>query len=557
MSPLLSVSDLTVAFRVGGERTEVVRGLDFTLERGRTLGLVGESGSGKSMTSLAIMGLLPPGAEISGGITFDGIELIGCSEHRLQKLRGERMAMIFQDPLSSLNPYYTVGLQIEETYRAHRGGSRRAARRVAIDAMKRVHIRDAESRVDQYPHQFSGGMRQRIMIAMALCLEPDLIIADEPTTALDVTVQARILDLLGEVQRATDAAMLFISHDLAVVSQVADDVVVLRHGDTMEAGPTEQIFCTPASSYTQELLDAIPRISDPLEARDRPAGPDKQPADAPEHVPLLDVRGLSKVYGSRTHPFTAVDDVSFEIGERETLAVVGESGSGKSTTARMVAKLIEPTTGTISFAGHDVTHADAETLAAFRKDVQVVFQDPFSSLNPRHTVGRIITAPGRYQGVDASAGRRWAQELMERVGLDPDHIDRYPWQFSGGQAQRIGIARALAVRPRLVICDEAVSALDVSVQARILELLADLQDDFGLSYLFIAHDLAVVRRLADRVAVMNQGRIVECGSRDEVFESPRDDYTRTLLAAVPTIPAEWDARRLLHTAPVPVASDHG
>ena len=543
---LLNVERLTVSFGHGADRTEVVRNLSFSLAANSTIGLVGESGSGKSMTSLAIMGLLPRDAEVSGSIRFDGMELIGRSDREMRTIRGERIAMIFQDPLSSLNPYYTVGLQLEETYRAHRGGSRRAARRIALDALRSVHIADPEHRIDLYPHQFSGGMRQRIMIAMALCLEPDVIMADEPTTALDVTVQAHILELLKEAQQAVGAAMVFISHDLAVVSQVADEIVVMKNGDPVETGDAERIFSAPRTAYTRELLEAIPRIDDVVAEAERVAASSAQPAE-----PLLAVRDLTKVFpparsgfGRRSTAFTAVDGVGFQLGHHETLAIVGESGSGKSTTARMVAKLLEPTGGTIEFDGRDVTHASGGELEAFRRGVQVVFQDPFSSLNPRHTIERIISAPARYQGVPATATRRRdVQDLMVRVGLNPDHVDRYPWQFSGGQAQRIGIARALALRPKLVICDEAVSALDVSVQARILELLADLQDEFGLSYIFIAHDLAVVRQLADHVAVMSEGRIVENGTRDQVFGHPQHEYTRTLLAAVPTIPAEWDARR--------------
>jgi peptide/nickel transport system ATP-binding protein len=390
------------------------------------------------------------------------------------------------------------------------------------------------------------------MIAMALCLEPDLIIADEPTTALDVTVQARILELLKEAQRSVGAAMLFISHDLAVVSQVADDIVVMKSGDPVESGPAERVFSQPLSPYTLTLLESIPRIDDVLEIVDRPAGPEQPAAGAP----VLSARGLTKVFegsrsgfGRKRSAFTAVEDVDLDVGAQETLAIVGESGSGKSTTARMIAKLIEPSAGTITFDGRDVTRARGAELERFRKNVQVVFQDPSSSLNPRHTVERIVSAPARYQGVGSAASRRaQVQELMERVGLNPHHVDRFPWQFSGGQAQRIGIARALALHPKLIICDEAVSALDVSVQARILALLSDLQQEFGLSYIFIAHDLAVVRQLADRVAVMSRGRIVESGTRDEVFDKPRHDYTKTLLAAVPTIPAQWDTRRREMTA---------
>jgi peptide/nickel transport system ATP-binding protein len=539
---LLDVEKLTVAFGEGDSRVEVVRDLSLTIQPNQTIGLVGESGSGKSMTSLAIMGLLPRDASVTGSIRFQGEELIGRSDRSMRALRGDRLAIVFQDPLSSLNPYYTVGLQIEETYRAHRGGSQRAAHKIAIEALTSVQISDAEHRVNNYPHQFSGGMRQRIMIAMALCLEPDLIIADEPTTALDVTVQAGILKLLKQAQLSVGAGMLFISHDLAVVSQVADDIIVMQNGDAVEKGDAESIFSQPKSAYTRELLRAIPRIDDVV---------NESGAATDASEPLLSARGLTQIFpgpkaapGRKSQGFVAVDDISFDVGANETLAIVGESGSGKSTTARIIAKLIEPTSGAISFEGVDVTRARGAALARFRRNVQVVFQDPFSSLNPRHTAAQIIAAPARYQKTGRSTMRRGdVQELMERVGLDPNHCDRYPWQFSGGQAQRIGIARALSLHPKLVICDEAVSALDVSVQARILELLDDLKVEFGLSYIFIAHDLAVVRRLADRVAVMNKGRIVESGSRDQIFDNPQDDYTKTLLAAVPTIPEEWDNRR--------------
>jgi len=531
---LLEVRGLAVEFHTAQGTVHALAGVDYHLDRGETLAILGESGSGKSVSASAIMNILdvPPGYITGGEILLEGKNLLEMSAAERRRINGERIAMIFQDPLAHLNPVYSAGFQIEEALRAHKSMSARDARSRAITLLEHVGIPDPARRIDDYPHQFSGGQRQRVMIAMALALRPDVLIADEPTTALDVTVQAQILELLKQLQAETGMGLLLITHDLGVVADVADRVVVMHRGRIGEGGSVRDVFKAPSQDYTRRLLAAIPG-----------RGP-HDPARAPRaDAPLLEVRELCKHFPVTAglmrretgEVVRALDGVSFEVGAGETLGIVGESGSGKSTLARTLLRLEQPTSGEARFHGDRIFALDAERLRAFRRAFQVVFQDPFASLNPRMTVLDIVSEPWAiHKGVLPRA--RWrdkAAELLERVGMESSHLRRYPHQFSGGQRQRIAIARALALEPELIICDEAVSALDVSIQAQVIELLKELRDALGLSYLFIAHDLAVVRDLADRVAVMQRGKIVELGTCEQIFERPEHPYTRTLLAASP------------------------
>ncbi|MEU0816428.1 dipeptide ABC transporter ATP-binding protein [Streptomyces mirabilis] len=514
---LVEVTDLTVGF--GSLRA--VDGLSFRLAKGAALGLVGESGSGKSTVASALLGLhRGTGAEVGGSVRVAGIDVQEASDAELRRLRGGKAAMVFQDPLSSLDPYYAVGDQIAEVYRVHVKASRRAARARAVEVLDRVGIPDAARRARSRPHEFSGGMRQRALIAMALACEPDLLIADEPTTALDVTVQAQILDLLHTLRAETGMGLLLVTHDVGVAAESVDEILVMRHGRAVEHGLVGAVLGAPAQAYTQELLGAVPRVDAP------------RTASAVTEEVVLEASGLRREFGRGKKAFAAVDDVSLTIHRGETLGIVGESGSGKTTLGRMLVGLLEPTAGEIKPGG------------GVRPDVQMVFQDPVSSLNPRRSVGESIADPLRAQGErDEGRIRGRVRELLERVGLEAAHYDRYPHEFSGGQRQRVGIARALAADPRVIVCDEPVSALDVTTQAQVIALLAELQRELGLALVFVAHDLAVVRQVSDRVAVMRRGRIVEYGPADEVYESPRDPYTKQLLAAVPALDPEVAARR--------------
>ncbi len=534
MTHLLDVRDLSVEFHTAVGTVHAVKRVSFHLDRGETLAILGESGSGKSVSSSAIMDLIdmPPGRITSGQILFDGQDLLKLPASARRDINGRRIAMIFQDPLSHLNPVYTVGWQIEEALTAH-GADRASARAEALRLVTRVGIPNPADSLKKYPHEFSGGQRQRLMIAMALALKPDLLIADEPTTALDVTVQAEVLALLEELQRETGMGILIITHDLGVVAEIADRVVVMNAGEVVEAGETGEVYRNPRHPYTRKLIGAAPG-----------KGEMHQPLAKAE--PVLSVRNARKVFGQ----FTAVEDVSFDLMPGETLAIVGESGSGKSTVAKMLLRLEEPTAGQALWKGRDLFSMPPAELHALRRDLQMVFQDPTQSLNPRMTVWQLITeAWVIHPGI--LPREKWkarVAELLQQVELKPEMAGRYPHQFSGGQRQRIAIARALALEPQLIICDEAVSALDVSVQAQVIALLDDLRKRLGISFVFIAHDLPVVRDFADHVMVMEKGRVVELGTVRQVFDSPQRPYTQRLLAAGldpdPDVQAERRAARL-------------
>ncbi|WP_406219720.1 dipeptide ABC transporter ATP-binding protein [Streptomyces canus] len=518
---LVHVTDLTVEF--GDLRA--VDGLSFRLEQGAALALVGESGSGKSTVASALLGLhRGTGARVGGSVEVAGVDVQQAPDDDLRRLRGAKAAMVFQDPLSSLDPYYAIGDQIAEVYRVHTRVSRRAARARAVEVLDRVGIPDAVRRSRARPHEFSGGMRQRALIAMALACEPDLLIADEPTTALDVTVQAQILDLLHTLRQETGMGLLLVTHDVGVAAESVDDVLVMRHGRAVERGPVGAVLGAPAEAYTRELLAAVPRVDAP-----------RTPSRASGEV-VLEATSLRREFGRGKRAFAAVDDVSLTVHRAETLGVVGESGSGKTTLGRMLVGLLEPTAGEVRHDGH--------ARVGVNPAVQMVFQDPVSSLNPRRSVGESIADPLRARGErDEKRIRGRVTELLERVGLEGAHYDRYPHEFSGGQRQRVGIARALAADPRVIVCDEPVSALDVTTQAQVVALLGELQRELGLALVFVAHDLAVVRQVSDRVAVMRRGRIVETGPADEVYDNPQDPYTKQLLAAVPALDPRNAARR--------------
>lgn len=515
---LLEVKNLSVDFHTTHGTVHAVRDVSWHLGRGETLAILGESGSGKSVSASAILNLIdmPPGEITSGEILFEGKDVLTMSAEERRQLNGHRIAMIFQDPLSHLNPVYTIGFQIAETMTAH-GVNKGKTREKTIELLTRVGIPDPATKIDAYPHQFSGGQRQRIMIAMALALKPDILIADEPTTALDVTVQAQILALLEELQQETGMGLLLITHDLGVVAEVADRVVVMNAGQIVETGTASGVYHTPQHPYTKKLIAAIPGEGELAEQL--AAGID----------PILEISGLSKHYGA----FVALDDANLTVLPGETVAIVGESGSGKSTLAKTILRLEEATAGQALFQGRDLLSMDAKALFKVRRDIQMVFQDPTQSLNPRMSIFDII-AEAFVIHPEILAKQHWKARvcaLLEQVGLKADHMYRHPHQFSGGQRQRIAIARTLALEPKLIVCDEAVSALDVSIQAQVLTLLTDLQDQLGLSYLFIAHDLPLVRDFAHRVIVMQNGKIVEQGPVEQIFEAPRQEYTRNLMAA--------------------------
>ena len=567
---VLELENLSVAFGRGEAAFKAVKSLSLHVDRGETLAIVGESGSGKSVTSLAIMRLVEfGGGRIeSGRMTFyrgacgrgpdEAVDLVAASEDRMRAMRGNDLGMIFQEPMTSLNPVFTVGSQIVEAIRLHQACDARGAQAVARRILDQVRIPDSASIMGRYPHELSGGMRQRVMIAMALSCKPALLIADEPTTALDVTIQAQILQLIRELQREMDMGVIFITHDMGVVAEVADRVLVMRRGDVVENNDVNGLFHAPAHPYTQALMAAVPRLGAMRGTRgparfallsDAPAADAPPPALPAGDQVVLRVRDLVTRFDVRGGIFSrvkkrvhAVEQVSFDLHAGETLSLVGESGCGKTSTGRSLLRLARTTRGEIEFEGRPVRQDDAASLRALRRNMQFVFQDPFASLNPRMRVGDCVKEPmlihGLYSG--AQADRRVA-ELFERVGLDPAMTRRWPHEFSGGQRQRICIARALSVDPKVLIADESVSALDVSIQAQIVNLLIDLQRDLGVSYLFISHDMAVVERISHRVAVMYLGQIVEIGPRQAVFENPQHDYTKKLMQAVPI--ADPGARR--------------
>ncbi len=530
---LLDVRDLTVDFHTAQGTVHAVRNVSWHLDRGETLAILGESGSGKSVSASAIMNLIdmPPGEIVSGTVMFEGQDLLTMPAEARREINGRRIAMIFQDPLSHLNPVYSVGFQIAEMMTTH-GVAASEARGRALELMERVGIPDAAAKIDAYPHQFSGGQRQRLMIAMALALKPDILIADEPTTALDVTVQAQILALLEELQAETGMGLLLITHDLGVVAEVADRVVVMNSGEIVETGTARDVYQRPHHPYTRKLIAAVPgsgEMAVPLDTGIKP---------------ILEVQNVSKHFGG----FVALEGASFTVLPGETVAIVGESGSGKSTLAKTLLRLEEATGGAAFYQGRDLLSIPPAELFELRRHVQMVFQDPTQSLNPRMSVGQIISEAFviHPEILPKSEWRGRVEELLHQVGLDTSHYHRYPHQFSGGQRQRIAIARALALEPQLIICDEAVSALDVSIQAQVIRLLEKLQHELGLSYVFIAHDLPLVRDFAHRVVVMQGGRIVEQGPVDQIFHAPREAYTRNLMAASlhPDPDVQADRRRV-------------
>ncbi|CAI2785757.1 Glutathione import ATP-binding protein GsiA [Serratia grimesii] len=572
---VLSVRDLSIHFTQQGDTVEAVRHLSFDVDRGETLAIVGESGSGKSVTSLALMRLVEQGGGqiVSGAMPFrrrngEVLDLVRARQGTLRTVRGADMAMIFQEPMTSLNPVFPVGEQIAESLRLHQAMDHRTAKHAALQMLDLVRIPEAKDVLNRYPHQLSGGMRQRVMIAMALSCKPALLIADEPTTALDVTIQAQILQLIRVLQQEMQMGVIFITHDMGVVAEIADRVLVMRQGESVEQGAVRELFTAPQQPYTQALLAAVPKPGS-MATQDFPAkfplpkgtengGP--QDTVPPGVAPILQVENLvtrfdlrSGILNRVTRRVHAVENVSFELYPGETLGLVGESGCGKSTTGRSLLKLVDSQRGTITFDGRQINQLKGPALQHLRRDIQFIFQDPYASLDPRLTVGFSIMEPLLVHNV---ARGKAAQErvawLLERVGLKPEHARRYPHEFSGGQRQRICIARALALNPKVVIADESVSALDVSIQAQIVNLLLDLQREFGIAFLFISHDMAVVERISHRVAVMYLGQIVEIGPRRAVFNNPQHAYTRKLMAAVPVAdPAHAHKRQPLLVDEIP------
>jgi len=523
-APLLSVRDLSVGF--AGERgafTPVVEDVSFDIRAGRILGVVGESGSGKSVTARAVMRMLAPSARVTGGsVLLRGDDILAAPEKRMRQIRGREMGMVFQDPQSTLNPIMRVGDQIEESLRIH-GVDRDAARARVLELLEQVGISNPDQARRRYPHEFSGGMRQRVVIATALANRPSLLIADEPTTALDVTVQAQVLNLLLEMRAELGIAILLITHDMGVVADTCDEVLVMNRGRVVESGAVADVLTHPEDAYTTRLLAAIPDLTAPT----RPA---------PAHSePVIDVRDVRTLVGPRRHPHVAVDGVSLTVAKGETLGLVGESGCGKSSLSRTLVGLLPAASGSIALHGADITAMTRSDRSRLSAAVQYVFQDPLASLNPRRTVGQSLA-----EAIETAGGTRRnpyqrSVELLERVGLGPESLDRYPYAFSGGQRQRIGIARALAANPEVLILDEPVSALDVSIQKQVLDLLVELQDELGIGYLFISHDLSVIRSISHRVMVMRAGRIVEEGTTDAVFDHPEEEYTKQLLSSIPRL----------------------
>lgn len=557
---ILEVKHLCISASRGAKEKCLVGDISFSLARGKVLGIVGESGSGKSITCYAITGLLNPNLHISGGsIVFRGdgtdTELVGMPEKRYRKLRGSRITMVFQEPMSALNPVQRCGHQVEEVLKVHTSMSKKERRAEVLKLFGQVKLPDPERIYSSYPHQLSGGQKQRVVIAMAVACKPDVIIADEPTTALDVTVQKEIVNLFSEISRTSEMSIIFITHDLALISEIADDVLVMYDGHVEEYGTKDEIFSSPKSPYTKGLLACRPRLGQktlrlPVVAdflsgglvAQRQLSEDEvrqRDAEIERREPLLRLCGVSKWFrvNGREEKVKAVRDVNLNIYKGETLGLVGESGCGKSTLSRAVLMLDPPSQGEVFYKGRDITKLSASELTALRRDIQIIFQDPFASLNPMLSVGEALMEPMRVHGILGSDSQRreHIQVLLEKVGLSKDVFNRYPHQFSGGQRQRIGIARALVLKPSFIICDESVSALDVSVQAQVLNLLNDLKEDYGFTYLFISHDLSVVQYMSDHLAVMQQGRIVEYGRTDTVYRHPQSAYTQRLMDAIPRV----------------------
>jgi peptide/nickel transport system ATP-binding protein len=561
-SPLLSVKDLIVEFQTGEGITRAVNNISFDIPAGKTIGIVGESGSGKSVTSLAVMGLLQkPAARIpQGQILFNGQDLLKYDDAQMRQIRGNQISMIFQEPMTSLNPVFKVGDQIAETLRIHKNISKKEAWNQAVDLMNQVGIPNPSASAHKYPHEMSGGQKQRVMIAMAISCEPKLLIADEPTTALDVTIQKQVLDLLFNLQQKYHMSMMFITHDLGVIGDIADDVVVMYRSNVVEKNNAKEIFYTAQHPYTKGLLACRPKlganprrlltVSDFMDeagvekhvSPERVVVFDKETEKEKSSDIILEVKNLvtqfpikGGFFGGTVDHFKAVNEVSFTLKKGKTLGLVGESGCGKTTLGRSILRLVEPSSGSIIYNGKDITHVYAEELRLLRRKMQIIFQDPYSSLNPRMTISEILTEPLNIHNVGNSKKERldMARELFEKVGLSSAQMSRYPHEFSGGQRQRICIARALMLRPEFVICDESVSALDVSVQAQVLNLLLDLQQEFHLTYVFISHDLSVVNFIADEVGVMNAGKIIEMDKASNIYKNPKEEYTRALLSAIP------------------------
>ncbi len=554
---MLSVQNLSIAFKSTNELKTVVHNISFELQQQQILGIVGESGSGKSVTSLAVLGLLDKNANVEGSILFNKTDLTKISEKEFQKIRGNQISMIFQEPMSSLNPSLTCGYQVLEILLQHKKISKSDAKKEVISLFNKVKLPRAETIFKQYPHQISGGQKQRVMIAMAIACKPQILIADEPTTALDVTVQKEIIELLKELQQETQMSIIFITHDLALVSEIADSVLVMYQGVIVEQGAAKQVFKSPTHNYTKALINSKPSLTERIKilptVQDFVEQTIKNEVYTSEQrtefhkkiyakKPLLEVHNLATYFNADTSFFfgkpttvKAVDGVSFQLFEGETLGLVGESGCGKTTLGRTILHLEKATKGQIFYHQQDVTTLSKKALKNFRKEVQIIFQDPFSSLNPRIPVGKAIMEPMKVHGIlNSSAERKqYVVDILKRVGLNEEHFYRYPHEFSGGQRQRIGIARTIALKPKLIICDESVSALDVSVQAQVLNLLNELKQDFGFTYIFISHDLAVVKYMSDQLVVMNQGKIEEIGDADVIYKAPKTSYTQKLIDAIP------------------------
>ncbi len=555
--PLLSIRDLKISFGKKKNLLEVIHAISFDVWENEIVGIVGESGSGKSVTSLAIMGLLPAkNTQVSGEILFESENILNADAKKMRSLRGKEIAMIFQEPMSALNPSIKCGSQVAEILKLHLKMSSSEARKETISLFNKVKLPRPNEIYNSYPHQISGGQMQRVMIAMAIACKPKLLIADEPTTALDVTVQKEILALLKDIQQETKMAMIFISHDLSLVSEIADRVVVMYQGDVVESAVTSELFNNPKAEYTKALLaarpsldvrlDVLPTIASISDDSFKPveissATRARRHRQLYTKKPILEVTDLKKYYFSNVGLFSkdkvvkAVDGVSFSVFEGETLGLVGESGCGKSTLGRTILQLEDVTAGSIKYYGKELTKLSKRDIQRLRKDIQIIFQDPYSSLNPRLSIGQILMEPMEVHKLikTKKEGRQKVLELLKKVGLEPTFYNRYPHELSGGQRQRIGIARTIAVEPRLIICDESVSALDISVQAQVLNLLNDLKNDFGFTYIFISHDLAVVKFMADQLLVMNEGKIEELGDADEIYANPKTDYSKRLIAAIP------------------------